>query len=368
MALDIAALVAPMSEDAPSGPDLSYDDARIEIESAFERSISVESSDDDSTDWRAVINRIVAQAGQTRDMWLPVYLMRAAAASKQFETVVDGALLLAGLVEERWGDVHPQLEEYGFIGRKTPCESLTRIGDFLGPIVRVPLIEHPRLGRFAGEDLIRFREKGASAEGYGMFRKILEDMRAEDLEAILDRFDALATAIRRVDGVMTANAEGDTATNFKPTYDTLDSIRNALVSFVPSAAPSEPVAPEGASGDDGWGDGAAPSGAPQASASVAASGPAFSGAIRSRADAVRALDAICAYFAAYEPGSPVPLALNRARDWIGLDFMAVLEDIAPNSVSEAGVVLKSRRVAESPAAPAEEWAPAQAPVSDDSGW
>jgi type VI secretion system protein ImpA len=365
MALDIAALVAPLSDDAPSGPDLSYDDERVEIESAFEQSVSVENVEDDTTDWRGVIDRITAQAERTRDMWLPVYLMRAAAASKRFELVVDGAELLAGLVEQRWGDVHPQLDEYGFIGRKTPCESLTRTREFIGPIARVPLIEHPRLGRFTGEDLIRFREQGASADGYGMFRKVVEDMPAQELQAILARFDSLATALRRLDGVMTANAEGDTATNFKPTYDALDAIRTALVSHVPGAeAAAVADLDEGWPADTGGSDTGFAGGG-----GVALSGPGFSGVIRTRDEAIRALDAICAYFAAFEPGSPVPLALTRAREWIGLDFMSVLQDIAPSSLGEAGVILRSRTAAAAPAAPAAaDWSPPAAPVVDDSGW
>ena len=369
MALDIAALVAPFSDDAPSGPDLSYDDERVEIESAFERSVSVDAVEDDSTDWRGVIAQITAQAQRTRDMWLPIYLMRAAAASKRFEQVVEGAELLAGLVEERWGDVHPQLDEYGFIGRKTPCESLTRNSEFIGPLARVPLIEHPRLGRFTGEDLIRFRDQGASADGYGMFRKVVEDMPAEDLQALLARFDALATALRRVDGVMTANAEGDTATNFRPTYDLLEAIRSALAVHVPGAEP-EPGGetdlgdgwPAEVSGEAGYDAGFA--------GGAGSSGPGFSGTIRSRDEAIRALDAICAYFAAFEPGSPVPLALTRAREWIGLDFMSVLQDIAPNSLGEAGVILRSRLSGAAEAAPAAgtDWSPAPAAAVEDSGW
>ena len=367
MALDIAALVSPLSDEAPSGPDLSYDNERIEIESAFERSVSVDNNDDDeTTDWRGVIAQITSQAERTRDMWLPVYLMRAAAASKRFDLVVEGAQLLAGLVEERWGDVHPQLDEYGFIGRKTPCESLTRTAEFTGPLSRVPLIEHPRLGRFTGEDLIRFRDQGASAPNYGMFRKVVEDMPPEDLQAVLASFDSLITAVRRLDGVMTANAEGDTATNFRPTYDVLDSIRAALISHVPGAV-QETLAD--GSAQDGW---PAELGGADAGfgGAVPASGPGFSGTIRSRDEAIRALDAICAYFASFEPGSPVPLALTRAREWIGLDFMSVLQDIAPNSLGEAGTILRSRisNAGEASKSSDSDWNTAPAPAVEDSGW
>lgn len=341
MALDIADLVAPLSEEAPSGPDLSYDDVRIEIEGAFERPVSDDGGESD-VDWRKVIDQIIAQAGKTRDIWLPVYLIRAATFAKNFDLLVDASEWLAALLEQRWADLHPQLDEYGFIGRKAPCESLTRIADFLGPLSRVPLIEHPRFGRFTCADCERFAEQGASADGFGPFRAAIDASDADTIAGLVARFDALRNAFRRVDGLLTINADGDTATNFKPTHEKLDRYRKALGALLP-----------------GHGDaGAAPDAASEESASVsetppaagAPAGAAFSGAIRSRDDVVRALDAICAYFAAVEPGSPVPLLLQRARDWTGLDFMTVLEDLAPGGIEEAARVLRSRRA---PAAAAE---------------
>lgn len=347
MHLDIPVLVAPLSDAAPSGPDLSYDDERIEIESAFERSISVDGASGEEADWRKIISQITAQAGRTRDLWLPVYLMRAAAFSKQFDLLVEATGLLAALLEERWADIHPQLDEYGFIGRKTPCESLTRIGDFLAPLSRVPLLDHPRFGQFAGEDFERFAAKGPAADGFGQFRATVDATSAEDRQALIDRFDALRSAFKRVDTVLTLNAEGDTATNFRPTYELLDRIRAALGKAMPR--PEISIDAE-ASGDAGSReiDPGAPSGLSKRRSAQFESPAARLVShwdIRNREDVVRALDAICAYYAAYEPGSPVPLVLRRAREWTELDFLAVLEEIAPGSMEEAGRVLRSSRSA-----------------------
>lgn len=336
MALDIAALTAPLSEEAPSGPDLSYDDLRMEIEGAFDRPISAEDGESD-VDWRKVIDQILAQAEQTRDIWLPVYLIRAATFGRRFELLAEAAELLASLLEERWADIHPQLDEYGFIGRKAPCESLTRIPDFLGPLSRVPLIEHPRFGRFSAQDIERFAEKGASEDGYGPFRATIEATDPEQFTELLARFDGLRNAFRRIDAVLTINADGDTATNFKPTHERLDRYRNALASVLPGQLVGEPVA----SGDD-IGEAASVWTGP-AGDGAGVAGPAFSGSIRNRDDVVRALDAICTYYKAMEPGSPVPFLLQRAREWTNLDFMTVLADLAPGGIDEAALVLRSRR-------------------------
>ena len=333
MAIDIAALVAPLSEDAPSGPDLAFDSERQQIEASFERSVSDGGGDSEDIDWRGTARLILAQAEKTRDLWLPIYLMRAAANAGDFAMVLDGAELLAGLLEERWADLHPQLEDYEFIGRKAPCESLTKHADFLAPLNRVTLIEHPRLGRYSGADFERFAREGASAANYGMFRALIDATEAPELQALLDRFDQLRAAIKRADAVLTEHAEGDTSTNFDPTYAAIDGLRAAVAAHVPGAAAAD--AGDGAQGDAGT--------AGPGLAFAAAGGPAFSGAINSRDDVIRALDAIGAYYARHEPNSPVPLVLRRARAWTTLDFLAVLQDIAPGSLDEAKRVLTSGR-------------------------
>lgn len=357
MALEIEKLVAPLSEEAPSGPDLSYETSRQEIETAFERNISG-GDDGEEVDWRGTIKAIEAEAQNTRDIWLPVYLMRAAAQSGQFELMVDAAEYFARLLEERWTDVHPQLEELGFIGRKTPCESLTRHADFLRPLSKVVLLEHPRLGRYSGEDFARFDENGSRADGFGMFKALLEEVGDDALRSIVERIDHLADCIKRADAVLTENAEGDTATNFQPTYEAIAKIRKGVVAQLPA---DETV---GAGADDGWGEAESVA----AGHSYSGGGASFSGGINSRDDVARALDAICAYYSRAEPNSPVPFALRRARDWISLDFMAVLEDIAPGSLEEAGRVLKSGRTSTSGGADWGESNSYSSSSGSDDGW
>ena len=113
--------------------------------------------------------------------------------------IVTGARYLAGLLERYWENVHPQLEEYGFQGRKGPCESLARRGEFLIPMERTVLLEHPRLGRFTGADFERFRSGAEGEDGYGLFRAALEDTSEEDLTAIAGKLEAIEEAMRRID-------------------------------------------------------------------------------------------------------------------------------------------------------------------------
>ena len=331
MALDLESLLAPVSEESPTGEDLAYDLERAEIEQAFERSVSVDitgaAETESEVDWRNIIKLIEEQSSKTKDIWLAVYLCRAGARSGDLAVLETGAEYLAGLCEQYWDNMHPALDDYGFQGRKGPCESLANTGAFLVPLRRVVLLRHARLGAFTGDDFERFRANGENEEGYGMFRAVLAETNDAELTAIAERLDKVAGAIKRADAVLDANAEGDTGANFAATYETLNQIRRAVLSFG-----STPQAQEaGAEADDGGGGGQGGGG-----------GPRIAGRVESREDVIKALDAIADYYRRKEPVSPVPLALARARGWVDADFMSVLQDIAPDSLGELKRVLMTR--------------------------
>jgi type VI secretion system protein ImpA len=253
-----------------------------------------------------------------------VYLMRAGARAGDLAVVESGAVLLAGLFEGFWDTAHPTLDEYGVEGRKGACESLVRIGEFLAPLRRIPLVAHPRLGSFTGGDFARYLDEGAAAEGYGQFRAALADTSVEQVAEVADRFRRIEAALQRADGVLSEQAErvGHTGTNFRPTYEAIEAIVHAITPYVRQGAEPQPVAD-----------------APAPPAVAAGGAPAR---IQSREDVARALDAVIDYYGRVEPSSPIPVALARIKGWIAMDFVSILEDIAPGSVGEATSVLRAR--------------------------
>ncbi|RMB54805.1 type VI secretion system protein ImpA [Sphingomonas sp. PP-CE-3A-406] len=320
-------LLEPVSADAPAGEDLSYDAERQRIEEAFEVA-SLAADVSEAVDWRETIALIEAQSRRTKDVWLAVYLARAGTRTGSLEIVETGCAMLAGLFDRYWDSVHPTLDEYGIQGRKGPCESLTRIAEFLGPLQRTVLLTHPRLGSYSGDDFARFARDGDAAEGYGLFRAALNDTPLDVLETVLGRLDQIESSLRQADAILTreAAAADETGTNFAPTFEVLSAIRRAV-------APHAGVEVEAVADrmEEPAGDIEAPS-----------SKGAAVGRVDSREDVMRALDAISDYYQRREPSSPIPVALRRVRGWIGLDFMAIIKDIAPNSVADAGTVLLTR--------------------------
>ncbi|HEY4031385.1 MAG TPA: type VI secretion system protein TssA [Caulobacteraceae bacterium] len=328
MALTLEKLLAPVDDDNPVGPDLSYSHERQEIERAFETD---EGSQSEERDWRTILRLIEEQAGQTKDVWLPVYACRAGASSGSLETVAIGAQALAGLFEQYWDTVHPQLEELGVMGRKAPCDSLATRGGFLLPLERTVLVAHPRLGRFTGVDLQRFATERESAEGYGMFRAALEEGGDALLEGAIGQLDAIEDGLKRADKAFMQGAGGEPSPNYQPTFSLLTALRQAVKQFMTAPAEEPEEAWDGETGPGGGGGGGGK-----------AAGPRISGRVDNREDVLKSLDLIADYYRRSEPSHPLQMLVERAREWVDMDFLTLMREIAPDSIRQARELLKKR--------------------------
>lgn len=323
MSLDLDSILAPVSEDNPVGEDLAYDNGRQQLEQAFEVN---EGEEAEEKDWRPVFKLIEEQLGRSKDLWLPVYLARAGAKSGSLEMVELGVQGLAGLMERYWDTAHPQLEELGLMGRKAPCDSLASRGEFLIPLEKTVLLAHPRLGRFTGQDIERFRTEQEAADGYGMFRAALEEIGDEGLQEVLRRIETIDSALRQADKIFTDAAAGDPSPNYANTYAALATIKQAVSSFLSTAAPET-------AGDEMAENDAAPG------AAGGGGGARLSGRVQSRDDVIRALEAIADYYRRAEPSHPLQQFTLRARHWVNLDFMDLMREIAPDGMDNARRIL-----------------------------
>lgn len=73
--------------------------------------------------------------------------------------------------------------------------------------------------------------------------------------------------------------------------------------------------------------------APAAAAPVAAA-PALPGQVNSRRDVERMLDLIIDFYERTEPSSPIPHLARRMRKMVSMNFMQLMEEIAPSGLKE----------------------------------
>ena len=57
---------------------------------------------------------------------------------------------------------------------------------------------------------------------------------------------------------------------------------------------------------------------------------------------ISAIEQICEYYRTAEPGNPVPLLLRRAQRLVDKDFMAMMEDLMPESLNQLGNIIGLR--------------------------
>ncbi|HKM61089.1 MAG TPA: hypothetical protein VJY39_01235, partial [Acidisphaera sp.] len=112
--------------------------------------------------------------------------------------------------------------------------------------------------------------------------------------------------------------------------------KHAPASVPDAALPDAPAASAGSAAA-----GSAGAGAPVAVRHVAVTAAGLT-SVDNRADALHLLDLVCRYYEQNEPSSPLPLMISRARKLADKHFLEILQDLAPDAVGQAQLVVQSR--------------------------
>jgi len=188
---------------------------------------------------------------------------------------------------------------------------------------RTPLISHRQHGRFSLRDLeiasgqttpVGNEPPPDSAQISAAFAATA----LEELKALVVAIDGALTALGAIEAAMRSASNGE----FVPTFDGLSLQFKKMAAALRAQIATHPAAVEADAAGGAAGEGGG-------STMVAV------GSIRSRQDAIRALDAAAEFFRRNEPSSPIPLFLERAKRLVSKDFLEVLADIAPDALPQA---------------------------------
>ncbi len=296
-------------------------------------------------DWRQVEAVCVDLFERTRDLRVAVYLARA-------ETVLEGLPGLTGalelirtLVSRFWAEVHPQLDPDDDNDPMVRMNALAALADPVG------LLRDLRDVRFV-----------SSALGTCNIR---------DAEAVIGAqhggsADAAPISPAQLTGLVRAHAAAGGANEAQRAFEATRALAAALIEQV-GAHQTIDVDPllrrlrllsmfyaeatgEGKPGgttddaDRAGGDGASRAAADTDDADrsdaddeaedVADGGKGRGGGrIRTRDDVVRELDRICLWLERHDPANPAPLLIRRAQRLVTMNFLDILRDLAPESLS-----------------------------------
>lgn len=358
---DVEALLVPVSEDAPSGPNLEYDLAFTALEQAAapkaEKSMGASVIAGEEPDWQDVIDRSETLLSRSKDLRVAIHLATAWLKRDGLPGGAAGLALVHGIVERFWPDFHPQLDaedDDDPTFRVNSAAPLASPNDWLKHLRVTPFVASNRLGRFSLRDLriangtLKVAPKAArddedAAPEAQPTMTLIEGCCKDAPESLLfanaDAISAALESAKAIDRLFT-NQLGASGPDLKNLLTDLADLKK----FVdPQAAARRPVAAarvQTAAIDDGDADSDddeyVPSNASARSGSAVVMGR--SGPISGPDDVIRRIDELCDYYAVAEPSSPVPLLLRRAQRLVGRSFIELLQDLAPGGIAQLQVL------------------------------
>ena len=332
--LDLDDLLRDKAADAPCGDNLEYDADYLEFERLVRGRDEVQIGDTilpaEAPDWPAVAEAGAALLARTLDLRIAVSLARAQLEVDGIAGFATALELIARLVAERWEHVHPCAEpdEAGDPTSRVNClAGLVDRATMLQSLRKAALVDVPAAGRVTLRDLDEAAGTAEAADGEDPATEALiaAAFRAADVGDLQGTSASLQTALRAVAGIeatLTERVGAGQAIDLEPLATQLRQAADVFAERLGQRATDQAA--------EGVADGAGAAPARPWSVAPAEGIPACAG----RADVERAIDSIRAYYLSHEPSSPVPLILSRVRRLVAMDFLELIEELAPDAAAQ----------------------------------
>ena len=332
--LDLEALLAPIEENPPAGPDLEYDAEWQALERLAQGKPEQQFGDTiipaEEPDWSEVTKRATTLLGRSKDIRSASLLALGNARLGQFPGLIESLQLMLQMLERFWDSVHPMLDTSD---GDDPTMRLNAMSGLADPQGLLRVARSVRLSTSRAHDLT-LRDVEAAA-GKIPVREgetpPAQDQIDRQLSAMIAEDPAFAPLVSETFAVAKGLAQflddrvgSDRSPDFKPLIGALYVLNQAVSRLAAAAAAVAEVDPATGEAVDGGGGGGG-------------GGPAIStsGAVRSRQDVVVLLDKISEFLQRTEPTNPVPLILARAKRLMEMNFIELLQEIAPDGLMQA---------------------------------
>lgn len=353
MAIDVNALLAPISADSPSGEDAGFSDLFDRIREARRADDASLSQGDWQTevkiaDWRLALDlssEVLTRV--SKDLQAASWLGEALVARHGLDGARDAFAAITGLIETYWEGLYPSAEGADFEERAgklawfntNAANALRRVplnDDAAAPATVLDWHSSREVDNLARQNAVAHQaalaEGKLTGEGFDALMKAVGN---DALRARLDQAAAAQTEFVRMKTAVDAKF-GRASPSLAEIEDALKRIQQVLRSAAKAKGLLDPAAPEPA----------------EEGAVEAAAAPAGGGAVAlnlagdtkaSKQAALRALGEIADYFKRTEPHSPVSSLLEQAVHWANMplnDFLAeVVRDESVLSAIRARVGL-----------------------------
>jgi type VI secretion system protein ImpA len=272
-------------------------------------------------EWDRLRDDALESLKKSKDLRLLAYLGTAVLRTDGLGSFAHVLTTASYWVETYWAQVYPLIDEDA-IARRNALNCLADPMAVVDRVWRLPIVASRQHGRFSLRDIDIAGGQASpgsteSRPDEGAIREALKELPNEELTALEQSVTSATTALNSIDARMRGEGGPEVAPDFAPLATQFAKLHR--ICRDQRALRSDGAGPQEA-GDSAGG-----------VVQLAFAG----GAIKSRQDAVRALDAVADFFRRNEPSSPVPLFVDRAKRLVSKDFLEVLADVAPEALAGA---------------------------------
>jgi len=345
--IDVESLQQPVSDDQPSGEDLEYDPLFLEMEQAMagkpEQTMGSSVIEAEEPDWKLAQKNALALLERTKDLRVCTSLAQAMLRNGGLEGLSEALSLTRSLTEQFWPSIYPELDEeddFDPTARVNAIITLTTPASMLRPIEDAPLLSVPMLGSVCWAD-VKPEADQETAETSSEAQAIINHCELEQIQTQRDAVQLCVDSCKGIEQFVTEQVGASQAPSLEGLRDLLGKIYNQLDRWWAERGGDQSAEEEIATDDDSDSNEGSISGDPS-SHSVGRTGGAAPvgagsapGVISSRDDVIAAIDRILKYYQQYEPSSPLPLLLMRAKRLATKSFIEILQDLIPEGLERA---------------------------------
>jgi type VI secretion system protein ImpA len=337
-AFDFSALIAPVSDSDPCGPDLELADD-LEFMQFMARAEGLLPSsffafDRSSIDFPAEFVAIKKLLGDTLDLRPLSVLAKLLVLNRDLAGFASCVAGIGSLLSERWDEVHPRGEDGDFGMRMAVLQSLDDLPPVVLPLQHVPLAESRRFGPITYRGYLLATGEAKPRENEQVLdRSTIEGAFMEtDLPRLVETANhlrSLQTALGGIRATCVAKVGHEKAVSF----DNLGPVAGNALAVLESIIVKRD-----------------PSGVPKAAAQERSAETAvqpgkttrYQGlpSLGSTREAAAALAAAAAYFRRFEPSNPAVLLVRQAEELMGKSFLEVMRILMPNQAEQATIQIR----------------------------
>ncbi len=347
--IEIEPLLTEISPEAPGGADVEYDPEYFALEKLAQGTPESEMGDvkkeAEEPNWKEVKDAALKLSERTRDIRVAMILSTSLLKENGVAGFRDGVGLVKGLVSRLWDHFYPKLDPDD---NNDPTFRINVLKGFDGDGSSADLYKfkqrlreatltnsQQRIGKFGLRDVliakgemppptVKEGEAAPQLPTMDLINAAFEDTSTEDLQATQTVIEESVTDLEGLDAALAEKVGGGIGPDLTDIKGVLGELKGIVSSQLAKRGIGQAPTEDAGGGEASAGGGGAPRGG-------------ISGEIGSRADVVRMLDKICDYYEQYEPTSPVPIFMKRAKRLATMNFVDLMKDLAPEAMPKIDV-------------------------------